>query len=67
MEKQTWRIDLWTWREGEGEMYGKSKKKQDQFKYSSSLSLLEKLLIANTLEMCSILTGGRQCFSNSFD
>ena len=47
-------------------MYGKSKKKQDQFKYSSSLSLLEKLLIVNTLEMCSIFTGGRQCFSNSF-
>ena len=24
MEKQTQRIDLWTWGEGEGEMYGKS-------------------------------------------
>ena len=24
MEKQTWKIDLWTWGEGRGEMYGKS-------------------------------------------
>ena len=24
MEKQTWKIDLWTWGEARGEMYGKS-------------------------------------------
>ena len=38
---------------------GRVRKKKDQLKYSSSLSLLEKLQIINTLEMCSILIGDK--------
>ena len=42
------------------------RKKKDQFKYSSSLSLLEKLLIVKTSGCVQYSLEVRQCFSNSF-